>query len=308
MEKQLRQTVKLSPQIWAIGGGKGGVGKSITSILLAIALSDQNKKTILIDMDFGGANIHTMMGIKTPSKTLNDFINNKYNNLEDICLSTSLENLKIICGANEILSMANPQQAQKIRIAQNLKQLPVDHVILDLGAGASFTVLDFFLIANYPIVIVTPQPISIQNAYGFVRNIVFRKIIRMAPENSQLKKLIIMAMDPKNEYRIQTISDLFKIVSISYSDKVVQQLQTAVNRIKPFIITNIAKDNRDRNAGRIIQMVAEKYLLIQAKALGTLNYDTEIEKLICRMVPISELPSDNKARKNVASLVQKLNV
>ena len=295
-----------SPKIWAVGGGKGGIGKSLVSILLAMEIAEQNKQTILIDADLGGANLHTLMGIKTPSRNLNDFVTRKYSSMEEICIPTGVQNLQLICGASEILSLANPQYAQKNKIVQNLVRLPADHVVLDLGAGTSYNVLDFFLIAEYPIVVVTPQPISIQNAYGFVRNAVYRKLSRMAAQNSYLQKLITKAMDPKNDNQMRTILDLLKAVDESYDNGTSQQLRAEIGKISPLIVTNIARGERDRNAGRIIQLVAEKYLTVKGQDLGTIHYDPMVEQMVSQMKPISELPSQDTARKDVAAMVRRM--
>lgn len=295
-----------SPKIWAIGGGKGGVGKSLVSILLATELAKLNQQTILIDADLGGANLHTMMGIKTPVRTLNDFVTRKYGSMEEICIQTSARNLHLICGASEILSLANPQYAQKHKIVQNLTQLPADHVILDLGAGTSYNVLDFFLIADFPIVVVTPQPISIQNAYGFIRNAIYRKLSRMVSQQSTLNSLVKTAMDPKNERQMRTIQDLFEKVDSAYNPKVVQQLKHAIQSIRPWVVTNNARDKRDHNAGRIIALVAEKYLTIRVENLGSIDYDPTIDGMVSQMRPVSSLSPDSAARIDAGRMVHRL--
>jgi len=295
-----------SPKIWAIGGGKGGVGKSLVSILMATELANLNQRTILIDADLGGANLHTMMGIKTPVRTLNDFVTRKYRSMEEICIQTTTRNLQLICGASEILSLANPQYAQKHKIVQNLTHLPADHVILDLGAGTSFNVLDFFLIADYPIVVVTPQPISIQNAYGFIRNAIYRRLSRMASQQSTLNNLVKTAMDPKNEHHLRTIQDLFKSVNRAYNPKVVRQLQHAIQSLKPWVVTNNARDEKDHNAGRIIALVAEKYLTVGVENLGSIDYDPLIERMVSQMKPVSSLSPDSAARMDTGRMVRRL--
>ena len=199
---------KPGPTIWAVGGGKGGVGKSVISTLLGFWLSQMGKRTVLIDVDFGGANLHTMLGIKSPPKTVNDFITKKYDRLEDICIETGIENLRLLSGASEILSLANLQFAQKIKIMQSISQLDTDIAILDLGSGTSYNVLDFFLMAHRKIVVLTPQPISIQNAYAFVRNAVYRKLSRLSSQKPALLATIKTAMDPKNEMNVRTVKDL----------------------------------------------------------------------------------------------------
>ncbi len=294
------------PQIWAIGGGKGGVGKSIVSILLSLALARSNQKTVLIDLDLGSANLHTMMGIKTPSRTLNDFITRKYENLEDACIRTHVSNLEMICGASEILSMANPQFAQKNKIIQSIFAIRADHVVLDLGAGTSFNVLDFFIIADSPIVVHTPQPISIQNAYGFIRNAMFRKLSRITSRHPALQEIIKEAMNPQNELSIRTMSDLRKQVCKDHGERIASQLIAAVARIRPILITNMVKNERDGNASKIIQLVAEKYLMVNAQGIGIIEYDLLIEELISKMKPISDLPKYCRSCVNTETFVQKL--
>lgn len=306
MNDRTAQSAIRSAKIMAIGGGKGGVGKSLVSILLAIELANQGKKTIIIDTDLGGANLHTLMGVKTPARTLNDFVTRKYASMEEICVPTPVNNLQLICGASEILSFANPQYAQKNKIVQSLTRLPADHVILDLGAGTSYNVLDFFLIADFPIIVVTPQPISIQNAYGFVRNAVYRKLSRMATQQSYLQKLISKAMDPKNDTKMHTIPDLLTAVAKSYNEGLARQLKSAINGVRPWIITNNAHDERDYNAGRIIQMVSEKYLTVSARTLGAIRYDANIEKLVSKMESIADLPLNSAARIDAGGLVRRM--
>ena len=303
MISQAQQKKTWKPTIWAIGGGKGGVGKSVVSVLLAMALAKSNKKTVLVDTDLGGANLHTLLGIKTPVRTLNDFVTRKYNRIEEICIQTQVRNLELVCGASEILSLANPQYAQKTKILQSITQLAADHVILDLGAGTSYNVLDFFLVADYPIVVLTPQPISIQNAYAFVRNTVYRKLSRATHQKSSLQEIIKTAMDPKNEDQMRTFRDLQQAVRKSHGAKTADQLSSAISTIRPLLITNMAKDQRDNNAGRIIKLVAEKYLTVQSTELGSIDFDMLVDKMISQMMPLSELPSTSKALSDAAAII-----
>jgi len=298
------QSIK-KPHIWAIGGGKGGVGKSVVSILIALALARNGQKTVLVDADLGGANLHTMMGIKTPARTLNDFLTKKYDNIEDICIRTQVKNLELICGASEILSLANPLFAQKNKIVQSVTNMAVDHVILDLGAGTSYNVIDFFLIADSPVVVLTPQPISIQNAYGFVRNTMYRKLSRMASQHPSLQEVIKTAMNPKNDSKMRTIADLFDAIRKTHGVKAVNQLTQAISKIKPMLITNMAKTERDGNASRIIQLVAEKYLMMDAYQVGVIERDLLIEEMISKMTPISDLPKYCRSYVSAEAIVQR---
>src|SRR5205823_6282539 len=86
-------------QIWAVGGGKGGVGKSLIASSLGIALSRQGNKVITIDLDLGGANLHTALGVGLPKKTLFDFVSGRVSHLGECVTPSGLQNLEIISGA-----------------------------------------------------------------------------------------------------------------------------------------------------------------------------------------------------------------
>ena len=283
------------PKIVAIGGGKGGVGKSTVSILLAFWFARMGKKTILVDADLGGANLHTFMGIKNPPRTLNDFVTRRYDSLEEICLDTELENLRLIGGASDILSLANIHVSQKAKLIQNLSRLDADYVIIDLGAGTSYNVLDFFLAADKKIVVLIPQPISIQNAYAFIRNTVYRRLSQLVNQKSSLQSLIKTAMDTNNELKVRTVSELLQIVEELNGKEAMNALQGEIRRIQPFVITNMVRANRDKGAGRVIQMVADKYLMIHSVDLGNIAYDQKLFAAVTEMLPLTGLIQSSEA-------------
>ena len=137
---------------------------------------------MVIDGDLGGANLHTFMGIRTPGRTLNDFIGRRYDTLDEVCIGTEQKRLRIICGASEVLTMANLKYTQKTKILQAINKIEADHVVLDLGAGTGFNTLDFFLSARHQVVVMTPQPVAIQNAYAFIRK---RRLPEIEPDDQQ---------------------------------------------------------------------------------------------------------------------------
>ncbi|MBW1992341.1 MAG: P-loop NTPase, partial [Deltaproteobacteria bacterium] len=165
-------------KLWSVGGGKGGVGKSIITMGLGICLAQMGKRVVLIDGDLGGANLHTLMGVRFPQVTLEDFLLRKVARLEDTIIKTQFEGIGLICGADDILGAANPTYAQKIRLIQQIEELPADFVLLDLGAGTSFNILDLFNFSPGKIAVFTNQVTSLQNAYGFIKSALYRKLSR----------------------------------------------------------------------------------------------------------------------------------
>ena len=297
---------KKSPVIWAIGGGKGGVGKSIMSTLIALSLSRMGKKTILIDVDLGGANLHTLLGIKNSPKTVYDYIQKKYHSLNDICIATEADNLRILSGASEILSLANLKYAQKAKIIQGIFRLDADHIVMDLGAGTSYNVLDFFLIAHQKVVVLTPQPVSIQNAYAFVRNAVYRKLSRLTSQKPALLNIIQSAMDPNNELKVKTVNQLLQLIQKEGREEDALVLRREMANIQPIMITNKIRNNKDQDAARIIQLISEKYLMIRPVFAGGVAYNQQINAMVSRMVPLTRIDASNDALKSIGDISSRL--
>ena len=102
-------------EIWAVGGGKGGVGKSLTTANISICLALMGKKVVSIDLDLGGANLHTCLGTNIPEASLSDFLNRKVSHFQDLLTPTPIKNLSIISGAQDEFGTANMKQMQKLK-------------------------------------------------------------------------------------------------------------------------------------------------------------------------------------------------
>ena len=122
--------------ICAIGGGKGGVGKSLVAVNTACALALDGYEVILVDADLAGANVHTLFGIKQPPVTLNEFVRRTIGKIDDLLVPTALRNLRLVCGATDFIDLANPGHARKQRIIRAIGNMAADFILVDIGAGA----------------------------------------------------------------------------------------------------------------------------------------------------------------------------
>ena len=163
-------------QIIPIGGGKGGAGKSFVTAGLGALLAKQRKKVLLVDLDLGASNLHTMVGLQPPDKGLHNFMDKSATALENTAVPTLIPNLFLISSAQCSMEIANLYYQQKVRIIKAIHKLPYDFVLLDLGAGTSFNTLDFFLASHTGIMVFTPEPTSIENTIRFIRTVYLRKL------------------------------------------------------------------------------------------------------------------------------------
>ena len=110
--------------------------------------------------------------------------------LEDTIIPTQLEDIGLICGADDLLGAANPTYSQKIRLLNQIEALPAQYILLDLGAGTAFNLLDFFNYSPGKIVLFSPQTTSLQNAYGFIKNALYRKISREFSKDEEIINIL----------------------------------------------------------------------------------------------------------------------
>ena len=152
----------------AITSGKGGVGKSNTSISLAAALTALGKKVLLFDGDLGLANLHILLGI-APKFNLSHVMNGECA-IKDV-ITNAPSGLSIIPGASGVMSVADATSAQLSRLMSGLSDIEreYDFLIIDGGAGISATTLKLTISADRVILIITPEPTSLADAYAVVK-------------------------------------------------------------------------------------------------------------------------------------------
>jgi len=269
--------------VWAIGGGKGGIGKTLLTSNMAVYLSWLNKKVVVVDMDLGGANLHTSLGVDAPTKTLSDLVMGRTEDIQELIQQTPIRNLEMISGAQDPVGITNMRHMQKARLIRKFREINADFILLDLGAGTATNTLDFFLLADQKIVIVTPEPTSIENAYRFIKS-AFYRMLRAATPSPYVRQLIEQAMDLKNSRGIRTPKDLLNEVKrLSPSEGI--ELQDKMERFRISLIVNQVRVKSEADIGKSILMVCERYFGMSVDYMGYLPYDNAVWQSIRRRVP-----------------------
>ncbi len=221
-------------RIIVITSGKGGVGKTSFAVSLSIALAQDGKSVTMIDADLGLANINVILGI-IPKYNLYHVIKGK-KKLKDIIIEVP-EGIKIIAGASGFHQLANLDTKQREDFIASLSELANDdYLIIDTGAGISHNVMSFILASDEVIVVTTPEPTAITDAYGIIKTI--------ASHNSEKQiKLIVNRAESVTEgqrvaQRVINIAGQFLNVEVEnlgfvYEDSYVPK---SVRNQKPFIV------------------------------------------------------------------------
>jgi len=290
--------------IWTIGGGKGGSGKSFITVNIGICLSKLGARVILVDADLGGANLHTFLGISPPDLTLSDFIKKRVSSLHEVLIPTEIPNLQLLTGAQDLLNAMDSKNVQKRKLLRSIQHLEGDYLLVDLGGGNSVSVLDFFLMSDGGILVVTPEPTSIENTYRFLKSAFYRRL-RHSVSSHRVKTMIDGAMDRKNEGGIQNPYELIKAVR-QVNEEEARSIEVEVETFQPNLILNQVRSRKDIEIGFSIRSACQKYFGIRLHYLGYVVYDQDVGYSIRRRRPLVLENPNSRAAQCVSEIASKL--
>jgi len=219
----------------AITSGKGGVGKTSISVSLAIALAQGGSSVTLLDADLGLANINVILGI-IPKYNLYHVIKGK-KKLKDIVIEVP-EGIKIIAGASGFHQLANLEHKQRADFIGAVAELDSDdYMIIDTGAGVSQNVLSFVIAADEVIVVTTPEPTAITDAYGIIKSIAAQtpdKVIKLI-----VNRVMSVSEGKRVAQRVINIAGQFLNIKVENLGFVFDDIYVpkSVRNQKPFIVS-----------------------------------------------------------------------
>ncbi len=234
MEKYKKENQ--GPKIVTIASGKGGVGKTSIAINLAIAFAKFGRDTIVMDADLGLANVNIVLGV-IPKYNLYNVLKGQ-KTLKEIIVETP-QGIKIIAGASGFYQLANLGKEQKENFVKSLEELETaDIIVIDTGAGVSDNVLSFVAAADEVIIVTTPEPTSITDAYGIIKSIAARSpssrlklIVNRVNSVIEGKKVAERVINIANQFLNMHVENL----GFVYEDEIVRK---AVLRQQPFFYTD----------------------------------------------------------------------
>ncbi len=293
-----------SPRLWALGAGKGGVGKSVLTANLGVALAHLGRRVTLVDADFGGANLHTFFGVRNPSRTLADFLDRRVDSLEEIAIPTGVPNLSLVSGARARLDVANLHYAKKQRLLRAIAALPADHVLLDLGAGTSFNVLDFFVPARNRLVVLTPEPTAIENAYHFLKAAFFR-MLRRSPHGRRLHAVTTTVQAAIPGDQVRSPRELVRHVT-ELDPELGLRLAAAAWAFTPILLLNRVEDVEQRRLGEDLELACRDYFGGDIRLGGLLEEDERVRRSVLARRPAVELYPGSPFARSIQELASRV--
>lgn len=272
--------------ILPIASGKGGVGKSAIATNLSIVLANKGKKVTLIDFDLGGANLHTLLGLKNNHAGLGNFIYKQETSLEPLLQDTGIPNLKFIAGDCLFPGTPNMGYFIKRKIIKEIENLDTDYAVLDLGGGTTFNTLDIYLLTFNSLLVTTPELTSVLNAYSFLKAAAYRFLNRQfkakSPERALIEDYIKNSVAGAESSYVALVDEICKQFPESG-----QKARTELAKYRPQVIVNMGRSSKDLEMAYRLRSLVWNKLNITLDFVGFTPRDEGVELAVAKRTPIA---------------------
>jgi flagellar biosynthesis protein FlhG len=293
-------------RIWAIGGGKGGSGKSLIAANLGIQMAEAGCKVTILDFDWGGGNLHTYLGMRSPKKTIENVLLKRVASMADVCVQTSVPNLNIVCAPQEYYSLSGLFSRRKIEIFRQIIKLESDLIIFDLGPGSAFNILDISLFSNNSIIITLPEPSAIENSYLFVKRLIHRKIGQVIKPHGRIDLLTKWTIGRNgHENRSRHIGDFLSYLR-SVDGNLGRKVDSALSQLKVKIIINQVRSQDDIKIGNAISYLTNKFIGLGVEFAGYIPFDINVNIAAKKLQPLMIYYPESKVVKGLKLVAKRL--
>ena len=296
----------------AVGGAKGGIGKSTLSASTAAALAALGYGVVAVDMDLGGADLHLYLGVRTPAQTLGHWWNSGVPDLSSTLHPTGTAMLSLIAGDASVLGSTNVKHAQKQKLLRQLRRLPTDFVVLDLGGDTSFNTLDFFLFADQRLVVTTGDPAAVLDAYSFIKVALLRRLTqyigaaasrpRFGPAaEARLERFVTDACRPGAENVSTLVSELATLDAAAASS-----VASVLAEIRPRLVLNQSDPTSGKEVIERIRDVCRHNLRIDVELCHIVPADPRVAHATRRITNVITAGAEGPASQAIWALAHKL--
>ncbi len=258
----------------AIVSGKGGVGKSNIAVNFSLELINRGKKVILFDLDIGMGNINLLLGLQ-PNKSIADLFNEGLS-IYDI-IEQGPNDLSYIAGGSGLSGFLQLDESKKSYFFEQYHALceMYDFIIFDMGAGASIDSLFFILASDECIVVTTPEPTAITDAYSMIKQIIQQggeMPIQLILNRSTSQKEGLLALERFQQVVHQFLHIHTKVLGIIPEDKAVAQ---AVIHQIPYMISD-----EKSHVAKSIRKLTENYAALSNEKKETTSFIDKFKNLL----------------------------
>jgi flagellar biosynthesis protein FlhG len=287
----------------AVGGGRGGVGKSLVAVNLAVYFAQLGKQVVLVDADSAGANVHTHFGLKAACIDPNVYEEGPAA-LVRALVPTSVPGLSLLPAAHDAVTRGPALRAgRKMRWLSALRELKADYLVIDVGPGHGDLAVDLMLAADIPIAVTVPEPPAIETTYRFLRA-AFRRRLRRALERDRLRlSLLERALADLGVLPapIDLVHRLYK-VDKPLSDTAWALAQT----MRVQLVVNQTRVRTDAELGAWMSGLVSRHYGVALDELGHVEHDDTVWLTVRRNKPLLVDSPTSKSARNVERIARRV--
>jgi len=296
MQQPVQEGVSGEPCLIPVASGKGGVGKSLFAANLAVSLAAHGQRVVAADLDLGGSNLHSCLGMGNTHAGIGDFISDSSLSLEQLVTPTPFGRLGLLPGDGVTPFLANLGYFQKLKLMRSLRTLDTDYLVADLGAGSSFNTLDFFALSRRGFVVATPDTLSLLNAMTFLKHFVLRQIGQVLSGEHRFKALMEAQKHQGMRIPAGSVHELVKQIE-KLDDAMADRVRERLQVLKPRLVLNQADSADDLKLLQpVVHNLADK-LSIEVECFGFIPFDNAVRRNVReRGVLMRDLPASLAAQ------------
>jgi flagellar biosynthesis protein FlhG len=289
-----------------IASGKGGVGKSMLAANLAITLAAMGHSTVAADLDLGGSNLHTVLGLPNKYPGIGDYLKGSQTSLQNLLIPTRNANLKFLPGDGRIPFMANIPYLQRLQLMKELCRIPARYLLLDLGAGSSFNTLNLFSLARRAMIVTTFDPPAIMNFLVFLRNFQYRLITSLVkPHDQELFDRLVEAFRSHANSKPLTVDRLLHMIA-ERDQMLAARVRKVCGEFEPRLVFNMGDGTEELSIWPGLQRTMKKNLSMEAACFGFVFYDQAARRAVQRQTTLVEGYPDSRTAKCVKALAKRI--
>ena len=293
----------LGRKLLVVGGGRGGVGKSVLAGGLAVYFAQLGKSVVLVDGDSTGGNLHSHFGLLAASKEP-PVSPEAQNEFAAALLPTSVPGLRLLPAAHDALALRSSLRgARKSRWLSRLRALSADYLVIDVGPGHGHFALDVMLAADVAICVTVPEPPAIEETYRFLRAAYRRRIRRALAGDKFRLALLDRAM---NEIGVLP-APLTLVRTLARSDRTLAGIAWAeANRMRMQLVVNQTRVRSDLELGSSMSALARRHYGLSLDELGHVEHDDTVWLAVRRNRPLLVDSPTSKAARNVERIARRV--
>ena len=287
----------------AVGGGRGGVGKSLVAMNLAIYFAQLGKSVVLVDADQTGANLHSHFGLAA-AKDEPPFVRGQPEEITKLLAPTAVPGLSLLPAPHDSPQTTSlPRSSRRARFLAHLRTLPAEYLVIDAGPGHGPGQVDILLSADVPIVVTTPEPGAIETTYRFLRA-AFRRRLRRTLLRDRLR-LAICERAIADMGTLPAPIELIKVLA-RMDPRLAEVAWAEARRVRMLLVVNQTRLRNDLELGAWMSTLAQRHLGLPLEELGHIEQDDTVWLAVRRNRPLLVDSPTSKAGRNLERIARRV--